>query len=180
MNTSSMKADFLAAKAKTAVTIMNGMGWKDGVVNPGELGVDSVFFYVFDQQTKWLWCCSVPKVHFYKVVNQSEGLDKSDSITYCGQMIADCAAGNALNPDKENELAIALIGYIRITRTYELTEKATHQNHFVVIRYGSTDNIRPFALSGPQRHLLAANEVQKVMAKVIGMDTKNHPEWMAT
>lgn len=48
MNTSTIESDFKAARAKTAVTIMNATGWKQGVVNPDCVSVDSVFFYVFD------------------------------------------------------------------------------------------------------------------------------------
>ena len=94
-------------------------------------------------------------------------------------MIAECAAGNGLNPDKENALAMALSAYIGITRSYQLTERATKQNHFAVIRYGQTDTIRPFAIRGPARHLLAADVIDASMQKVIAMDLDNHPDWIA-
>ena len=178
MNPDSIQADFLAARAKTAVTIMNVTGWKQGVVNPDCVSVDSVFFYVFDYQTKWIWCCSIPKDAFFAVIQQSANVDHSASIACCGQMIAECAVGNGLNPDKENDLAIALSAYISITRSYQLTERATKQNHFVVIRYGSTDTIRPFAMGGPPRHLIPSNVIEESMQKVIAMDSANHPEWI--
>lgn len=178
INTASIESDFLAAKAKTSVTIMNATGWKEGVINPNALGVDSIFFYVFDHQTKWTWCCSIPKDAFYAVLQQAESVDHSASIACCGKMIADCAAGNGLNPDKENDLAIALTAYIRITRSYQLTDNATKQNHFAVIRYGLTDTIRPFAMGGPSRHLIPANVIEESMQKVIAMDSENHPEWV--
>ena len=179
MNTASIESDFLAAKTKTAVSIMNATGWDEGVVNPVALGMDSVFFYVFDYQTKWIWCCSIPKVAFYAALEQAGNVDHSASIACCGQMIAECAAGNGLNPDKENELATALSAYISITRSYQLTEQATKQNHFAVIRYGLTDTIRPFAMGGPPRHLIPADVIYESMQKVIAMDSQNHPDWIA-
>jgi hypothetical protein len=94
-------------------------------------------------------------------------------------MIDQSAAANGLNPDKENELAISLIAYISITKSYQLTDSAKKQNHFAVIRYGATDTLRPFAMSGPARHLLAAEQVKSAMQKVISMDSENHPEWIA-
>ena len=94
-------------------------------------------------------------------------------------MIDQSAAANGLNPDKENELAISLIAYISITKSYQLTDSAKKQNHFAVIRYGATDTLRPFAMSGPARHLLAAEQVKAAMQKVISMDSENHPEWIA-
>lgn len=178
MNTSTIESDFKAARAKTAVTIMNATGWKQGVVNPDCVSVDSVFFYVFDYQTQWIWCCSIPKDAFFAVLEQSKAADQAASIACCGHMIAECAAGNGLNPDKENDLAISLTAYIGITRSYQLTERATKANHFAVIRYGLTDPLRPFAMGGPARHLIASNEIERSMDQVIAMDSVNHPEWI--
>ncbi|OLP04455.1 hypothetical protein [Rhodoferax antarcticus] len=178
MDAASVQSDFLAARAKTAVTIMNATGWQQGIVNAECVSVDSVFFYVYDYQTKWIWCCSIPRDAFYAVVKQSEAVDQSHSIAFCGHMIDECAAGNGLNPDKENELAIALTAYISITKSYQLTDCAKKQNHFVVIRYGATDTLRPFAMSGPARHLVPAEFVEAAMQKVIAMDSQNHPEWI--
>ena len=178
MNTASIESDFLSARAKTAVTIMNATGWNEGVINPESVGVNSVFIYVFDYQTKWTWCCSVPKDAFYAALQQAANADHSGTISCCGQLITECAAGNGLNPNKENDLAISLSVYISITRSYQLTERASKQNHFAVIRYGSTDIIRPFAMGGPPRHFIPADVIHESMQKVISMDSQNHPEWI--
>lgn len=154
MNVDSIKDDFLAARAKTTVTIMNATGWKQGVLNPESVGLDSIFFYVFDYQTKWIWCCSVPKDAFYAALQQSGNVDQSVSIACCEQIIAECAAGKGLTSEKENDLAVALVAYISCTKTYQLSDRATKANHFVVIRYGRTDTLRPFAMGGPPRHLI--------------------------
>ena len=179
MNTSSIESDFKSARVKTAVTIMNATGWKQGVVNPDRVSVDSVFFYVFDHQSGWIWCCSIPKDAFYAALERSKAELQEDLIGFCNQMIAECAAGNGLNPDKENSLAMALSAYIGITRSYQLTERATKQNHFAVIRYGQTDTIRPFAMRGPARHLLPADVIDASMQKVTAIDLENHPDWIA-
>jgi hypothetical protein len=179
VKTKSFESNFLAAKAKTAVTIMNATGWNERIVNPAEVGVDSIFFYVFDYQTQGIWCCSIPKAAFHAVVKQSESVNQADAIAYCGHLIAQWAEGNALSPDKEEHLAIALTSYIRITRTFQLTDRATTQNHFVVIRYGKTDTLRPYAVSGPPRHLIDAGTIKASMYKVITMDSQSHPEWIA-
>ena len=178
MNKATIQNNFLAARAKTAVTIMNASGWKPGVVNPDCVSMDSVFFYVLDYQTKWIWGCSIPRESFHAVREQSKAADKSASIACCGHMIATCANGNAVKPDQENDLVIALTAYIGITRSYQLTEGATKANHFAVIRYGLTDTLRPFAMRGSSRHLIAASEIEHSMKQVTDMDLANHPEWI--
>ena len=170
--------DFLTARAKTAVTIMNATGWKQGIVNPECLLMNSVFFYVLDHQTEWIWCCSIPRDSFHAMLEQSKTADQSASIAYCGHMIATCANGNAVRPGQENDLAIALTAYLGITKSYQLTEGATKANHFVVVRYGQTNTLRPFAMGGPARHLIASSEVESAMKHVIDMDLVNHPEWI--
>ena len=174
------QADFLAARVKTATVILNATGWQQGVVNAEFVGVDSVFFYVYDFQTRWIWCCSIPRDTFYAALKQSGKIDESTVIVCCEQMIAECASGNGLNPGKENQLAISFANYIAITKTYQLSERATKANHFVVIRYGSTDTLRPFVMGGPAKHFNPFETIRDAMRKVIEMDGQNHPEWIAT
>jgi hypothetical protein len=57
-----------------------------------------------------------------------------------------------------------------ITKSYQLTEGATKQNHFAEIRYGLTKMIRLFVLDGPPRHLIPANVICAAMLKVVAMD----------
>ena len=181
MDSSSIKADFLAARKKTAITIMNAAGWAEGAVDPTAVGVDSVFFYVFDHQTKWIWSCSVPKDSFHKVVVQAASggpANHSAIVACCGQLIDECVLGASSDPNRENDLAVALSAYISITQSYQITNNATKQNHFAVIRYGSMNIIRPFVLNGPPQHLIPSNIIHDSMLKVIAIDSKNHPEWM--
>lgn len=72
MNTDKIKSDFLAARVKTAITVMNATGWGQGVINEQHVGVDSVFFYVFDRPSQWVWACSVPKESFDAVLAESK------------------------------------------------------------------------------------------------------------
>ena len=101
VNTASIKSDFLAAKAKNASVIMDATGWKQGLVKPIALSVDSVFFCVLDHQTQWIWCCSIPKDALYTLLDQSKAGSESAYVAGCGLMISECAAaGNGVNPNK--------------------------------------------------------------------------------
>ena len=180
MKTDSMTADFLAARAKTVASIMNASGWKPGVVNPACVNVDSVFAYVFDHPSKWTWCCSVPRDMFELAVTHSASVGEELLISNCEHLIALASSvEKASSPLNENHLAFALAGYLSITKTYALTERATMANHFVVIRYGRTGMLRPFALNGPARHLLLEQKIAESIQSVVAMDARNHPEFMS-
>lgn len=167
----------LAAKASTDALIMGAVGWQAGIVNPEITGVDSIFIYVFDYGAKWTWSCSVPREAFFPVLKTFGTIPNDDIVGYCGQMIAKSAPLHKLDLEKANELAIALSGYIGMTRCYQLTSEAKTANHFVVIRYGKTSTLRPFAMSGPARYLLPADVVEGAIKQVIALDLKKHPEW---
>ena len=88
MNPASIQSDFLAARAKTAITVLNATGWDQGIVNPEHVSVDSVCFYVMDCQTQWVWSCSVPRESFFAALEQSKSAKKEAAIACCGQMIS--------------------------------------------------------------------------------------------
>ena len=176
MNNESVKSDFLFAKAKTAITLMNATGWSHGTVNPENLSEDAVFFYVNDHDTQWIWCCSVPKNAFYALVNEFKDVDPSVLVSMCGRMI-DLCSKHPSSPDQEMKLAQALSCYITVTNTYAISDKARRQNHFAVMRYGKTELVRPFALGGPARALLPASQIKQAFHSVVTMDLDNHPEW---
>ena len=176
MNNDSLKSDFLFAKAKTAITLMNATGWSHGVVNPENLSEDAVFFYVYGHDTQWIWCCSVPKSSFYAFVNEFKDVGQSVLVSMCGHMI-DLCSKHPPSPDQEMKLAQALSCYIATTNTYAISDKARQQNHFAVIRYGKTELVRPFALGGPARALLPASQIKQAFHSVVTMDLDNHPEW---
>lgn len=179
MQTDSMTADFLAARSKTATTIMAASGWSPGVVNLEHISVDSVFVYVFDYQTKWTWCCSIPREMFDSAVQYSKSMGQDHQISFCEDMIAQGAASTASNRVNENRLGFALASYLSITKLYSLTERATKENHFVVIRYGRIGTLRPFAMNGPARHLLMEQKVANAIQNVVAMDARNHPEFIS-
>lgn len=174
-----MMADFLAARSKTVTTIMNASGWKPGVVNPEHISADSVFVYVFDYQSKWTWCCSIPRDMFDLVVQHAIPMGQDHQVSLCEHLIAEAAARTAAEPVDENHLGFALASYLSITKAYMLTEGATKANHFVVIRYGRIGTLRPFAMNGPARHLLLEQKVADAIQNVIAMDSRNHPEFVA-
>lgn len=170
MSTEANKADFLFAKEKLLSTIMKANGWVQGVVNRELIDDDSVFFYVYDYQTHWTWCCSVPKTAFFSIVNQAATMEESDRVSLCGNLIAEFASREYLDPENENNLAIAVAAYFSITKVYQVTEQATKANHFAIIRYGQNNEIRPFALGGPERYFIPANQIVESMQKVIALD----------
>lgn len=178
----SFQSSFLNARAKTAALVMNATGWQQGVINPENITADSVFFYVFDHESKWTWCCSIPKEHFYLAIKDSTE-PFGQAVANCEHLIANAAQINAkerlkLSMDMENTLAHYLSLYIKGTQVYELTGGATKQNHFAVIRYGRAASLRPFALGGPARHLLPARDIQACFARVVATDSSRHPEWV--
>ena len=171
-------ADNLSARAKTTALIMNATGWNKGIINPDKIGTDSIFFYVLDYETKWIWCCSIPRDSFFEAINHESGIKSSDASCICAYMIKQASCSKSMSLEKENDLAIALTCYIKITQSYQLTDCAKNQNHFAVIRYGANDILRPFAMGGPARHLIDAEHVQDALEMVVSMDLKNHPEWV--
>ena len=178
----SFQSSFLNARAKTAALVMNASGWQQGVINPENITADSVFFYVFDHESKWTWCCAIPNENFLLATKESTGsFDKL--VNNCETLIANAVKINAkdcqkLSADMEKALAYYLSMYISKTQTYKLVGKATGQNHFGVIRYGRTTSIRPFSLGGPARHLLDADDIQRCFGRVVATDSIMHPEWM--
>lgn len=178
MNPASIQSDFLAARAKTAITVLNATGWDQGIVNPEHVSVDSVCFYALDFQTQWVWSCSVPRESFFAALEQLKSVKKETTVACCGQMIAACVKASELTAEMQNDLALALTAYVGITQAYQHTERATKAHHFGVIRYGTTDTLRPFAMGGPARHLLAADDISQAMQHVIAIDKTNHPEWI--
>ena len=176
MNNDSAKSDFLFAKAKTAITLMNATGWSHGSINPENLSGDAVFFYAYEPDLQWTWCCAIQKDTFYTFVNEFKDVDPSVFASLCAHMI-DLCSKHPPSPDHEMKLAQALSCYIAITNTYAISDKARRQNHFAVIRYGKTELVRPFALGGPARALLPASQIKQAFHSVVTMDLDNHPEW---
>lgn len=177
MNLDTIQSDFLAARAKTTITVLNATGWDHGIVNPEHVSVDSACFYVMDYQTRWVWSCSVPIESFFTLLDRSKSMPQKSIIACCGQMINECANVRTPTLEMQNNLAIALGAYIGITEVYQLTESATKASHFGVIRYGATDMLRPFAMGGPSRYLVEAGDVNHAMQQVMAIDKNNHPEW---
>lgn len=178
MNPHSFTSAFLAARAKTAITVMNATGWQQGVINPQLVGTDSVFFYVLDHQTKWIWACSISKDAFRESVRVALGLDHDQAIAACRHLIASAAVEAPLNNDQSTDLAFALTAYLCKTQTFQLAQGGAAASHFAVIHYNASGSIRPFAMNGPASYFLEAGAVTSAMKTVVAMDAANHPEWM--
>lgn len=182
MDIQQFERDFLAANAKTAITFMNATGWQAGTMNAERVNVDSVFLYAFDHQSAMTWACSVPRDNFLKLVATAQALPKAVRAafpTVCAQAIAKAASTKKLDESFENELGIALSTYISMTDSYRLTERATKANHFIVIHYGDTGFVRPYASKGPARHLISSEEIQAGIQHVVSLDAQRHPDWLS-
>lgn len=182
MDIQKFERDFLAANAKTAVTVMNATGWQEGIVNGAAVNVDAVFLYAFDHQSDMTWACSVPRDNFLSLVATAQAMPEAVRAAFpgmCAHSIAKAASRKQLDDELENQLGIALSAYLSMTELYRLTERATKANHFTVIHYGATGFVRPYAAKGPARHLIPSDEIQSGIKHVVALDAERHPEWLS-
>lgn len=175
----SIGSDYRFGRTKSAVTVLNAMGWKEGLVNPEAVSMDSVFFYVFDHDSEWMWCCSIPRDAFYEAPGHADVGINDAVVSCCSATISECIKAEPLRTELEGDLALSLILYVKMTRIYAMTDKATKANHFVVVRYGGDDWLRPFALRGSPSHMNPVNVVMGSIQQVVALDRVNHPEWFA-
>lgn len=103
----------------------------------------------------------------------------SVGLPQCVSAVAGLIGSRAgMSSDWENELCIALTGYITKTATYDQSAHGSSAPHFVVINYGKSEMIRPFAIPGSDRFLLPAQHVMQLVQIVVSRDTIMHPEWV--
>jgi hypothetical protein len=164
---------------KLRTAIVNATGWSEHVVDAELVGEPSVFFYVFDYDSKWTWMVSVPKKAFFNLIDSLKHHPDDVLVNNCNHSIASCCESNGRNPDAEHELALTISGYFSITRSYQLTQNASKANHFVTIRYSKNDILRPFALAGSELYPLPYESVKDALHRVILQDGANHPEWIS-
>jgi DNA integrity scanning protein DisA with diadenylate cyclase activity len=120
----------------------------------------------------------MPRSSFYQAIESFKGTEESQVVSFCSVLIQERSAANKNDLEEENKLAIALTRYISITQVYQLTDRAVRQNHFVIIRYGATNTIRPFAMNGSKNYPIDSSHVKSSIKQVISMDYKNHPDWL--
>lgn len=167
------------ARTATVRVVTRAAGWDLHTVNPTELAQGSVFFYVFDHETSKVLACCVSKEKFHEVRQGLVEVPMDDAViaTYRAiRAVVGVATATAL---AETELAIALTAYISKTGAYARSDNANTAPHFVVIHYGKTNRLRPFALSGGDRYMLESSDVLSAIDSVIQLDRERHPDWVS-
>ena len=167
------------ARTATVRVVSRAAGWDLHTVNPTELTQGSVFFYVFDHQTANSWACCVSKEQFHEI--RQELAQVSLGVAAAATERAMRAVVGVATPTgpAETELAVALTVYVSKTGAYARSDNANVAPHFVVIHYGQTGRLRPFAIPGGDRYMLESFKVFSAIDSVIEMDRNNHPAWVA-
>jgi len=170
----------MEARASVVRLASEAAGWNLGALNADEVQEGSVFLYLFDVPSNRLWVASVPKSNFHAGMPKFQSMSIGDAVNAIGLMVRS-NTNSALDFDAEQEklLALMLSSYISKTQTYVRSNGATLASHFVVIHYGRTSMLRPFALNGNDRFLLPSNSVLDAIHQVIDIDRANHPDWVS-
>lgn len=178
---------FVKTNAILASAVLEANGWNAQVLAQELLLGPQSFLYVWDQETNWLWMCSVQKDDFINLSKSSlNESDKDKTLiqrTTC-QFIGMAASGAAQkdNEDWQSMLGCAVVAYSGTTKTWELANRMRDGGHFVVIRYPSKQKgyatLRPFYVgSNGDNTALDADELKDILDEVQTADKQNHPEW---
>jgi len=178
---------FVKTNAILTTAVLHANGWNANVLSKDLLVGPQSFVYVWDQESNWLWMCSVQKSDFMNLSESTsnEGKNyKSRIQSETCQLIGVAANGKAQkdHADWEMLLGCAAVAYAGTTRTWELANKMRDGGHFVVIRYPNKQagvaTLRPFYIgSNGDNAALDASELKDILEQVRDTDKQNHPEW---
>lgn len=178
---------FVKTNAILATAVLEANGWNAQVLAQELLVGPQSFVYVWDQESNWLWMCSIQKEDFISLSksasNESDKRKGQIQRTAC-QFIGMAASGSAQkdNEDWQSMLGCAAVAYSGTTKTWELANKMRDCGHFVVIRYPNKQTgyatLRPFYV-GPngKNTALDALELKDILDQVRAADRQHHPEW---
>lgn len=167
---------FSAAQLSIKTLVMKAGGWNVRQANEEALVHPSIFFYVMDYQTEWVWMCSVPKPSFYQAI-AAQPKHVGEQAVYGVAQIITMAARGVAEAGWEERLAKLLSAYIAMTRTFEFAEQGHRAPHFLVVHYGNADVLRPAALIGPDRHVLPAQPILRGFGDIVSHDLQRNPQW---
>ena len=178
---------FIKTNAILAASVLEANGWNAEVLAKELLVGPQSFVYVWDQESNWLWMCSVKKddfINLSKSASNESNKRKTDIQSSTCQLIGMAAAGEAKKEleDWQSMLGTAAVAYSGTTKTWELANRMRDCGHFVIIRYpnkqASTATLRPFYIgSNGTNTALDADELKNILDEVRDTDRKNHPEW---
>jgi hypothetical protein len=168
-------AAYAKARVQTVVSMMGASGWNVHTANPELMVPSSIFFYVFDHVSRWCWMCSIPKPVFYEAADNLASIGLPECVSAVAGLVG---SRDGMSSDWENQLGVALTGYITKTATYGQSNHGSSAPHFVVINYGKSKMVRPFAVPGGDRFVLPAQRVMELVRVVVSRDTITHPDWV--
>ncbi len=178
---------FVKTNAILTTAVLEANGWNANVLSKDLLVGPQSFVYLWDQESNWLWMCSVQKSDFinlskstYKENEKRKNKIQSETCQLIGMAANGTAQKN--HPDWESLLGCAAVAYAGTTRTWELANKMQDGGHFVVIRYPNKKagyaTLRPFYIgSDGENAALDVSELKDLLEQVNETDKNNHPEW---
>lgn len=178
---------FVKTNAILATAVLEANGWNAQILEQNLLIGPQSFIYVWDQESNWLWMCSVQKEDFIKLSksasNESNVRKGQIQRTAC-QFIGMAASGEAKKDfeDWETMLGCSAVAYSGTTKTWELADQMLNGGHFVVIRYPNKQTnyatLRPFYVGENGKNTaLDALELKDILDQVRDADRQHHPEW---
>lgn len=177
MKAADFEKSFLHARAKTAILLLDSVGWKAGVVNPEQIGDDNVFLYACDPILNWTWGSSVPRVSFLAMVNSTHHISLDEATAFAANTIANASVVATLDESEESTLAMAISIYFSKTKTFQATEGATKACHLICLLYTGKKKLRPFALSAGPKNFIPSDDLARSAVSVMFGDIALHPEW---
>jgi hypothetical protein len=168
---------FKAARISTATIVNAAGGWCPRIRNEELMVSSSFFIYLYDQQTKWCWMCSIPKSAFQEAAQRLPSSTPAQAAGGVSELVSKAASGNE-EENWEEVLSLLLVAYLRGTATFSSATTGSGAPHFVVIRYGAASMVRPFAVNGNDRFPLSVDRVLGAVDYVMKLDRVNHPEWI--
>ena len=187
---------FLADSRKTSALLTSACasagGWDSKVIDAAIAAGPCVMAYVWDQPTRWTWCCAASLETFNGEARRAARA-KPDMVEDIrgglGTMIYHAATSTTdvldLGASWENVLGQLMAGYAGTTQAWALNDHLRAGGHFVVLHYRKptqkTGLLRPVALpqSGSARELLSVEDLLRLIAQVEQMDRARHPDWFA-
>lgn len=176
MRSNSLIESFEKARIQSIESVMKASDWKLQIHDRNAMVPSSIFLYVYDTQSKWLWLCTIAKTDFYFASAKLHTISVEQSASAVAAFIG--LHNGEPSGTWEAQLALALTAYITKTATYQ-QGKGVAAPHFVVINYGATNNVRPFAIPGSDRFALPVDQIHKMVAQVIDRDKLLHPHWVS-
>jgi hypothetical protein len=169
--------DFLPEQLEKAKVKVEESGWRVDSMYEDAAKIDAIYLYAFDYKTSWTWSCVLSRNKFDEIIQIVNSFTMAELSASVGILIGTCSKAKVVESTMENILATALALYIASTQTYEQTQRGKTHVHFMVIKYGQSNKVRPMAAAGERFQINSALETMKAITNTVEFDKKNHPDW---